>query len=71
MTALAAFGFLAATIIFCALVQLMLRFDGWLREHGFGFVMTGDHEYSVWSARLVQVAALAIGIFGFVKILID
>jgi hypothetical protein len=64
-----ALGWSAAILAFCALAQLMVRFDRWVRDRGFGFLMVGDHEYSVWAARVVQVLALGIGIFGLVKIL--
>jgi hypothetical protein len=69
VAALTALGWSAAILLFCAFVQLIVCFDGWLRDHGLGFLMVGDREYSVWTARLVQVLALAIGVFGLVKIL--
>ncbi len=68
MTALKALGWAAAIIIFCAGVQLMTRFDGWMRGLGLSFPIVGNRAYAVWSGRFVQVLALGIGIYGLVQI---
>jgi hypothetical protein len=71
MTALKALGWSAAILVFCGLIELMLRFFGWMRDRGLGSLLTGDRWDEVWFGRFMQVCVLGIGIVGLVQILTE
>jgi hypothetical protein len=58
-----ALGGLAVAVALIVFGEGIMRFDGWARQNGFGWLLAGNRTYAVTFARAFQLVAAGFAVF--------